>query len=313
MTNREDSSLPDSTAPAPITGLIVRKRLSLAERLRDSKPIVMFMLFFMVLGMIGGLFGGGIFGHVALLHSPLIAFFTMFFVGLCIGVGAVVAASGAGKLLAKKKSKLIELQRKLIEETTDDICRDLEILVKGYLALKRFDVADFYSTLSLQQSVLPAEQRANKLTDWILSVDCWASTPAYHKSPNYYLLWLFESRGIFTLTAREMRFGSKRISFGADLADIRDIKLQQHPRWMKPIPLRYIVVTFLDEGIEHTIHLSPSTSQADTIFEVNKQVDEWYHLLLTGRERRIATRTLEKMRAQCPSVPNVSSPTQPSS
>lgn len=280
-----------------VNGLVVRSKLPLSERLRDSSAIWMFVLLCFILGAVAG------FVSVRLhLGYSLVAMFGYFCVGVAMAAASVVALSGATKLAAKKRIKLTELQEKLAESGSDDICRDLDVLIKGHMALKEFDVADHFSNKLLELSALPVEQRTPKLLDVMQTTQCWVSTPLYHKKLNYYLLWLFESRGTLTMTGKRLRYKSKRIGFDIDLADLRDVSIGHHPRWMKPIPFKYLILTFVDEGREQKVFVTPSLSQADTIWEANKLTDRWHQKLLQARERRVGARAIEKMRSNLPGL-----------
>lgn len=282
-----------------INGLVVRQRLSLSERLRDSKTIFVCLGAIFAFSFCVGLYAS-IFGIPVAFSS--FGFFGCFTFGLLIGLAAVFALSGTNKMLSKKKRALLELQKKMLREPSEDLCRDLDTLVKGYLKQKNYAVADFYSNKLLQQSALAPSERANRLRDVMLSIGAWVSTPKYHKKPNYYLVWLFESRGMLTMTSSRLQYTSKRISFDIDLADVREISVRHHSRWLKPIPFRYLAIKFVDDGMEQCLYVTPSHSQAETIFETNAAVEEWHQYILVARDQRIGSRAIERMKAQVPGV-----------
>lgn len=224
------------------------------------------------------------------------------FLPLLFGALTIFGMSAASKLLSRRKRELIQLQNKLVNEPTDDICRDLQKIVSSCLALKHFEGAEFYSQKLLQQSALDPAERLDCLAESVLTLDCWVSKPGYHKKANYYLVWLFESSGTVAISGSRLRYVSKQISVDIDLADIREVSVGSHSRWLKPIPTSYIVLKFTECGVEQTVFLTPKTSNFDTIFDINAAVEVWLPRLRRACEGRIAMRAMNRLREQVPGL-----------
>jgi hypothetical protein len=282
--------------------LVVRRKLPLRDRVAASRSIVLLLFTALVIGALGGMTAVALGVPLGALEWPMITVMMGLAMAVIVGAAAVSVAAASTARINKKRKKLLGLQKKLMEEPAEDVCNDLHTLVQGYLDLKEFQVADHYSALLLKQSALAPEQRATKLAEIVTTIGCWASTPEYHEKPNYWLVWLFESRGQLTLTPNELQYNSKRISFVIDLADIRDISIAHHPRWLKPITLEYLVLTFLSDGQEHDIFLTPSFAQTDSISQVNSTIHSWVDIIKAAQQRRVGARAIERMRAQIPGV-----------
>jgi hypothetical protein len=118
-----------------------------------------------------------------------------------------------------------------------------------------------------------------KLADWVVTTECWASTDKYQKGWNYKLVWLFETRGVLTLSPNLLHFQSKKFSFSCVPSSLLSIEIKRHPLWLKPIPFRYISLTINESGVRHVFNLTPSFGQTDTVFDCNRLVDVWYNRL----------------------------------
>lgn len=283
-------------------GLVVRRKLSLRDRAASSRGLLLLGGGALAVGFIAGFVAVSVGIPLGALQSMPVMTLLAIFVGALFGlvlVGIVAAGTAIG---TGKRRKLMELQKRLSEQGSQDLCTDLQTLVNGYLELKEFQVADHYSSLLLKQSALPQEQRSTKLTEPVTTIGCWASTPEYHRKPNYWLVWLFEARGSLTITAKQLQFASKRITLDIDLADIRSVDIEHHPRWLKPRTMSYLLISFLNDGTEQCIHLTPSYSEFDGITEINRNVELWSELIKAAQQRRIGARAIEKMRAQIPGV-----------
>lgn len=283
-------------------GLVVRRKLSLRERASSSRGLLLLGGVALAVGFVAGFVAVCVGIPLGALHSMPMMTLIALFIGAVFGLGLVGIVAAGAAIGTSKRRNLMELQNRLAEQGSQDLCTDLQTLVNGYLELKEFEVADHYSTLLLKQSALPQEQRSAKLTEPVTTIGCWASTPEYHHKPNYWLVWLFEARGRLTITAKQLQFASKRITLDIDLADIRSIEIAHHPRWLKPRTMNYLTVSFLSDGTEQCIHLTPSYSEFDGITEVNRTVGAWSDLVKAAQQRRIAARAIEKMRAQIPGV-----------
>jgi hypothetical protein len=293
--------MPESE-PNATNVLVVRRKLSLRDRAAASQSIILLILACLLFGALGGAAAIALGVPLGALHWPLLVVMMALACSVIVALGAVTLLAAGTARINKKRKKLLALQKQLTAQASEDVCSDLQTLVQGYLELKEYQVADHYSALLLQQSALAPEKRATKIAELVTRVGCWASSPEYHRKPNYWLVWLFEARGQLTLTANELQFESKRISFSVDLADLREVTIEHHPRWLKPAKLEYIALTFLCEGQEHQIYLTPSFAQSDSVTHINDSVRNWLEIIKAAQQRRVGARAIEKMRAQIPGV-----------
>lgn len=266
---------------APVTVYEKRHSLSVPELLADMKgPIGLYAAIFAVLiplmacSLLLCPFLYATFGFSA---SYVIACFVC---GLLAGTTGVVLISTVAQAKARRVKKLMAVEQRLACGETGDLSGDLHCLVDENLKLKRFEVADFYS-----RRLLEVAHGASKLADVMLTTQCWASTPAYQKSWKYYVVWLFETRGTLTLTSSRIQFTSKRIALNIPIGDVRNVHLKAHPWWLKPYSMKFIVLEFVADGENKEIHLSPSLTEADTVWQVNSSVMTWFGYLNQARTK----------------------------
>lgn len=255
------------------------KRLSWQHRLAENKPLFIFFLICFMAGMLGG-FLAPLIGSVALHHFSLGAYIPMCFIGgLVIGLGLVFCARTVDrKLFGAVKAGIVAIEDRVIAGDSSSQMADLEKLTAGYLKLKRYEAADYYSKKLLELSKTGGTG-VMKLSDWVVTTECWVSTKEYHQGWHYKLVWLFETRGVLTLGPSKLDFQSKKVNFTCAPADIVSIEIKRHPLWMKPVPMRYISLTIDEHGVRHTFYLTPSFGQTDTVFDCNRMVDAWYQRL----------------------------------
>lgn len=174
--------------------------------------------------------------------------------------------------------RTVGIHKRALQDMPDSQMADLEKLTAGYLKLKRYEAADYYSKKLLELSKTGGTG-VMKLSDWVVTTECWVSTKEYHQGWHYKLVWLFETRGVLTLGPSKLDFQSKKVNFTCAPADIVSIEIKRHPLWMKPVPMRYISLTIDEHGVRHTFYLTPSFGQTDTVFDCNRMVDAWYQRL----------------------------------
>lgn len=267
----------------PVT-FSISKKPTTQQRWKDARPILLFFAGCFLLGF---------------LLPPLSVFFGMplwFATGsnyLLFLLGMVLVGAAAGFLivytvrsvsrgiLGGDRKRVAALENRL-RAGSNDVISDLDSLITENLKLGRPQVAEYYS----KQLLVLCERDLAEPTvpDLMISTAAWASTPAYHKSVNYWLVWMFQSRGLLCLTNEHLEYESARISFRVALKDVIDIGLDRHPLWMKPFPLRFIKIRFRepDYDIEHCMYVTPYTMQTDTVWDINKSVQEWYSNLTTA-------------------------------
>jgi hypothetical protein len=220
--------------------------------------------------------------HIFDLNMPTVLVAVIVFLPLTF-----IVISLANSLLNRHKIVLSETEERIAFKKTSDLWQDVNSLISGNLRLRKFGVADFYSkhllALSEQYSNLP-----NRLPIWLISTDCWLSSPDYENSWRYKLGFSFRTRGTLFLTKDMLHFESGKIAFNARIDDIKSLNISWHSRWLKPILQRYIVVSFDDDGLERIFYLTPSYLRTDTVWDTNKLVNKWYMYLynLDGAHRR---------------------------
>jgi hypothetical protein len=268
----------------PVTGTYhLRDKLSIRERLIENRAAFsvygVIFLVCMIFGFFAGILSPVIFGT---LGFGLLAFLFFVFGGVVVGIGTVGAMTLIGRIKNRGSMKLSAIEERLRDGTSTDVWEDLQTLVDGNLKLKRLQVADFYSHRLFELS-----HGATKLSDVMLSTECWANTKAYQKSLKYWVFWIFQSRGTLCLSSKTLQYTSKKISFEIPLDDIIKISLASHPRWLKPIPLNYIVVDCFLDGQPSEVYLTPSKSQADNIWQVNSTIKTWFAHISKAKEDHI--------------------------
>ena len=254
------------------------RRLSWKSRLAESRAIIVFFFAAFFMGIAAGAF------IPLLCHLSLgggTNYFPLFFFGGMAGsLGVVFAVRFVDrKLFGAMKAGILAVEDRVIAGNSKTQMEDLEKLVSGYLKLKRMEAADYYSKQLLELSKSGGTE-VMKLSDWMVTSECWVSSDEYQRGWNYKLVWLFETRGVLTLSPHKLDFQSKKFHFTCDpTTDIVSIEIKRHPLWLKPIPFRYISVTISENGVKHTFNLTPSFGQTDTVFDCNKLVDKWYERL----------------------------------
>ena len=210
--------------------------------------------------------------HGYLLFNPIFAFG----LGMVLSVGMLYTARAVDrKLFGALKSGIIAIEDRIIAGTSPAQMDDLQKLVDGYLKLKRIEAADYYSKKLLELSKSGGTAVLN-LSDWVVTSEFWVSSRAYHKSWQYNLVWLFESRGVLTMSASKLDFQSKKFHFTCNPSHLVSVQRKRHPLWMKPIPCYYIELVIDECGEKHTFCITPSFSHTDTVFDVNNMIDTWY-------------------------------------
>jgi hypothetical protein len=262
--------------------LIHYKKTSLLTRLGESKALVFWTILIGVLAFLGGLCGGLV-GPVIFHGIGMgLVFPICCVVGLGVGLSVVFAVRFADRrFFGAVKAGVAALEDRVIEGSQMSR-EDLEKLVAGSLKLKRLAAADVYSKRLLAISMLHPDEAA-KTADWLVTTECWASTEKYHKGWNYKLVWLFETRGILTLSPDSLDFQSKKFVFSCHPSQITSIKVGRHPLWMKPIPFRFICLTIEECGGLHTFNITPSFGQTDTVWDCNRMVARWVKRLEKAR------------------------------
>jgi hypothetical protein len=268
----------------PATGTYhLRGELSWRERFLENRAaFAVYCLIFLVcaaFGVLAGMFAPVLFYTFGFGSLSLIFFLLG---GMAVGAATVTAISFAGRLKNRGRLKLIAIEERVASGKSEDIWQDLHDLIDGNLKLKRLQVADFYSRRLFELS-----QGQTGLSDVMLSTECWTNTKAYQKSAKYWLFWLFQSRGTLCLSGKALQYTSKKISFDLPLSDVTKISLATHPRWLKPIPLNYIVVDCLLDGEPGQIYLTPSLTQADNVWQVNAMIKTWFAYIARAKSDQI--------------------------
>jgi hypothetical protein len=271
---RESTEMDSDVALYPAT-FAITKRPSPKERFKEVQPILLFFAACFVFGFV--LPPLTIFlTPIWLASNYLLYMSATFFIGFAAALAGVVTIRLVSRHVLNGHCKKIEILEKRLSTGSPDVLGDLDALITANMKAGRAPVAEFYS----KQLLALCERDPNEelTAEIMLSSPCWVSTPDYHKSVSYWLIWLYESRGLLCLTSEHLEYESTRLAFRVSLKDIVDISVERHPLWMKPYPLRYIKLSFRepDFGSIVTMYLSPYTMQTDTVFDINKTVQEWY-------------------------------------
>ncbi|MBX9719914.1 MAG: hypothetical protein K2X81_00840, partial [Candidatus Obscuribacterales bacterium] len=176
------------------------RRLSWRNKLLEHKAIFVFFISAMLVGFLGGLFSPFIYKSVSFaMFLPASLLF-----GFALGAAGVFGARLVDrKVFGAMKAGIVAVEDRIISGDTKTQMEDLEKLVAGYLKLKRMEAADYYSKKLLDLSKSGGQQ-VMKLSDWLVTTECWVSSDAYQKGWNYKMVWLFETRGVLTLTPTKL-------------------------------------------------------------------------------------------------------------
>lgn len=280
----------DSQRQELATTYSIRKQRSVIDTLRDSQPVIMWRSAGYFLVLLFGLasllivpFISGLFGHDLFLTFGI----TLITVVLAFEFLAPKVVSALGrKFLGDSRLRVAETEARLAGGGSPDVMRDLDVLITDNLRLGRPHVAEFYSKqlLALSEQHNRDDTKMPIILQSLRSTSCFVSTPAYHKTIRYWLLWNFESTGTLCLSSSTLEYASNGISFCVNLKDVTDISLQTHPRWLRPIPLKYISISFKEFEVIQTFYLCPFQMQTDTTRDVNETVKEWYDFLTRALE-----------------------------
>ena len=257
----------------------LKRRLEIAG-LTDPRVYALWFFFIVVIGFFVWPYTIG--WSVYLLYiakaSSLVYTLGLFLVGFASGVGTLYLIRYLSRVVLGADRKLAqEVEKRMANGESVDLIDDMNILITENLKLKRYQVAEFYSKQLLEMAERPVRPETIKATS------CWINTPEYQKTFRYFFWWLFEHKGTISLNSTHFNLESPKHSFSVPLDKITDISLSRHPLWVKPYPTRYISVTFVEKGFEHTFYLTPIFLQCDTIFDVNKNVSEWQGFLAQAR------------------------------
>ncbi len=264
----------------PVT-FSISKKPTVKQRLQDMKSILLiFGAIFIVAFLVPPL--TILFGSPLFLVTGNSAFyvFSMFLIGVAIGVGTVYSMRLITLAFMNGSQKRISELETRLKAGSENVVSDLDLLITENLKCGRPQVAEYYSK-QLMSLCENAHHKDIVVPDLMVSTKAWVSRPEYHKSLNYFALWMFESHGLLCLSKDHLEYESSRISFRVDLKDIVDIGVDHHSRWIKPYPLRFIKIRFREReyGTESTFILTPYLVQTDTVWDINKRVAEWYNEL----------------------------------
>lgn len=280
----------DASSFYPVT-FSVSKRPTLRQRLQDSKPVVgMILVVFLIAFIVPTL--GIFFGAPLWFLSSGNSFFfslVMFVIGFATICTALYSVRFFSRTMLNGNQKKIKELENRLRSGSPEVVTDLDALITEHLKSGRPQVAEFYS----KQLLTLCENSHHQdviIPDLMISTRAWVSHPNYHKTFNYFAVWMFESSGLLCLTKDHLEYESTRLSFRVDLKDIVDIGVDHHPRWMKPYPLRFIKITFHERDFNtvSTFYVTPFTVHTDTVWDINKNVAEWYNDL---------TKALQKIQA----------------
>lgn len=258
----------------------ISKRPTFKQRLRESRPLVVFFAAFFIVGFALPSMTSFFAMPLWLLTGNFFAYtFAMFAIGVVLTFGVIFTVRAISRRTFGSEAKRIEALEQRLSTGSPDVLADLDALISANLRAGRAAVAEFYSRQIL--TICERDRNEEIRPEIMLSTPCWVSTPEYHQSVNYWMVWLYESRGLLCMSKHHLEYESSRIAFRVDLKDIVDISIERHPWWLKPYPLHFIRITFRepDFGSVISLNVSPYTMQTDTVMDINKQVKDWYSKL----------------------------------
>ena len=98
-------------------------------------------------------------------------------------------------------------------------------------------------------------------------------------------IYLYEGKGILQINDRELTYAGDESPLRIPLASIRELKIGQFSRWMKPGGLDYISVTHEEAGRQKTRFFTPCWSPWTPTWETNRLVAQWFTLIQTALRR----------------------------
>jgi hypothetical protein len=108
---------------------------------------------------------------------------------------------------------------------------------------------------------------------------CYLSTSEHMRSFIGRWLYIYTDKGSLKLTSKSVTFISKKDLCEIPLNSITDISSGYYPRTAKPLPLKYVEVTYIREGKKKAIIFTPCNSWASSVWKNNKLVENWILLL----------------------------------
>lgn len=268
----------------PGTQVVVR-RLTCSSELREARPVILFGAAVVMTSAAAGAFSPVLIPLMLGLGlpPPFILLFALL-LGLAFGAAVAVFMRSSERTLSRTVKSAEQLESRVLQGKSESLLEDLGQLVDLNLKLKRNPVADFYSQKALELAVAGTE-RKSYVPSRIESTLCFVSTPQYHRNWRYFWFWLFESKGTLYLTDEFFEYCGTKISLRVRLNDITSIEKGQHPLWLKPIPLKFLCITFMEDGMRHRFYFSPASGICDTVWDINAKVTEWEAKLNKARRR----------------------------
>ncbi|MGC1379066.1 MAG: hypothetical protein WA821_22750 [Anaerolineales bacterium] len=125
----------------------------------------------------------------------------------------------------------------------------------------------------------------------ILKDTCYYLTPEYAKSFWGKYVWLYQKKGTLLLTRNSLAFRNKSFSIDIPLKAISSIETKTFSQLAKPIKLAQIIVNYVENEKESTIHLVPLKSPFKPVWDTNKVITGWVERFeqtpeLSGRIKR---------------------------
>ncbi|MFV7770019.1 hypothetical protein [Shewanella marisflavi] len=108
---------------------------------------------------------------------------------------------------------------------------------------------------------------------------CYLSTLEHMQTFVGRWFYIYIDRGELTLTDESITFKSQKNAFVIPLSSISNIDSGIYPRTAKPFPLKYIKITYSDEGESHALMLTPCKSGFSSVWKTNKSVENWLSVL----------------------------------
>lgn len=263
--------------------LVHHRHRSWVTKFGENRAAFVWLFICFVMGALCSLLGGILGPIIDLTIGGPFAFPICFVAGLLFALSVLFGARFFDRcLFGSVKASVLALEDRLIEGVSHTPREDIEKLITGLLKLKRLAAADLYSQ-RLLAITMSCPDGLMKRSDWVVTTECWASTDKYHKGWKYKLVWLYETRGVLTLSPDSLDFQSKKFTLRFHPSMITKIEVKRHPLWLKPIPLKFISITIQEHDFQHVVNITPSFGQTDTVWDCNCYVDIWMKRLNKAR------------------------------
>ena len=104
---------------------------------------------------------------------------------------------------------------------------------------------------------------------------CYVSTPEHVRSFVGRFIWIYTAKGSLRLNPEALVCEISNLVCEIPLLSIQRVEVGHYSRWAKPIKLKYIALTYMSQGEELTVLLTPTHSWATSVWKTNALVEAW--------------------------------------